>query len=495
MQRSPHGRTCCCIGEPRFIRYQLARGLAVLRLHGGVIKPEILIEERGEMNIRSRKIEQRALGMTAALVGGVLGWLFPMVIQAANCGGFGTQAELSKYYEQAHKCGTCAGQDSHANYCAAVNRMMKFDPAGPGPDVVLIPHRGIWGGVGSAGAAENTMGALVASRNAGYRIVEIDAMLSEKTRPSPSAPYTGEQIKMSHYFDMFAYGGTDGANPRVTAGLSTYKMKKRNGAKSDDPHDRIASINEAIDFAVNNGLMLTVDPKVPDKSDQIDLDQNVPDANEYAAIVGAVLSAARAKNALGHITIKSTFTPWDLIDRMVDHHYLSGGYYVDYKGRFLWSPIINKSAAVSVEAMKAIVDQWYGGDRCFYSGYYDCVSAKEVMTIETQIYNDQHWTNKSIQHGSAIYANIIAFVQNYTKDKGAARRATLWSVDPMGHLGTLSRQYDWKFIGNNIVEAAANAAAEDDLRSNPVFLITRQRAARSAIITDRPDVYESMVNQ
>lgn len=464
------------------------------------------------MKTREMNIERKVSGLSVLVIGSVMAWLVPAVSHAADqCGGFGDQANLSKYYDTTHECGNCAGQRYHPLFCGVLNRMVKFDPAAKTADAVLIPHRGIWGGVGAQGASENTLAALWAARNTltriridGYRIIEIDAMLSDKKRSSASAAYSGEQIKMSHYFDMYAYGGKSGESPRTTKNLGTFRMNKRDGSPSADNDDRIASINDAINFAVQNDVMLTIDPKVPDVTDQIDNnDGTEKDLNEYAAIVAGVLHAAKVYeddhnnlvNALGHITIKSTFTPAVLISQMEKKKYLGSTTFAYYRGKFFWSPIINKSLTkkvgddtvlATVEDMKNTLKAWYE-DKCSVNGAQElCVDPRHVLTIETQIYNGEHWSNNKIDTS----ANLIRYVEDYTKQKSAMRRATLWSVDPAGHLGTLSREYTWKFIGNDINEKGRQW---HDLRSNPVFLISRDGATHSVIITDRPDVYESML--
>ncbi len=417
-----------------------------------------------------------------------------------ECGPFTDQNQLSKIYNDSHLCGTCSGQQNNQQYCAVLNNMLVVDREANklGPfEPILIPHRGVWGGIGAEGPAENTMAALIKAKQQGYRIIEIDAMVGSTTKGSDDGLYyKGDQIKMSHYFDMYAYGGESGVAPRDVNNLSGHKMRKRNGNLSTDDKDKISSIRDAIIYARDNKLMLTIDPKNPP-----DEQKNDPDENEYAEIILSTLITAEELNALGYITIKSELTPYQ-IDYYIKNSGLPPRRHAlrRLSNQVLWSPILNKNANVTREEVDAILDHWGNGICNLYViPLKPCIDKRAIMTFEVQIYNKEHWTNKYIYYLSGldgneyVYArNLIDYIEKYTlRHYPSPRRATLWSVDPMGSLGTFGRMYNWKFIGNNIDKTDP---LKDDLRSDPVFILSRDGAKNSAIITDRPDVYESILD-
>jgi len=415
-----------------------------------------------------------------------------------ECGPFTDQNQLSKIYNDSHLCGTCSGQQNNQQYCAVLNNMLVVDREANklGPfEPILIPHRGVWGGIGAEGPAENTMAALIKAKQQGYRIIEIDAMVGSTTKGSDDGLYyKGDQIKMSHYFDMYAYGGESGVAPRDVNNLSGHKMRKRNGNLSTDDKDKISSIRDAIIYARDNKLMLTIDPKNPP-----DEQKNDPDENEYAEIILSTLITAEELNALGYITIKSELTPKEIRAYLQKSGIYFPDAFCDLANEILWSPILNKNANVTLIEVNDLLKQWTidSSYRQPYSSYDGpCIYPRSIMTFEVQIYNEQHWTNNEINYNNISAKNIIDYVEIYSgidkyADIPSPRRATLWSVDPMGSLGTFGRMYNWKFIGNNIDKTDP---LKDDLRSDPVFILSRDGAKNSAIITDRPDVYESILD-
>ena len=408
---------------------------------------------------------------------------------AAVCGPYENATELAKVYSSQHLCGTCSGQQNNQDYCGVLNNMLdvnrlasNLSPVSP----VYIPHRGIWGGIGAEGPAENSMGALKKAKEQGYRIVEIDAMVGSKTKQSSDGRhYNGTQVKMSHYFDMYAYGGESGKAPRVVSDLSSYKMRKRNGNLSTDDDDQIASIRDAIIYAHDNKIMLTIDPKNPP-----DNQKNNTAENEYAEIILSALITAENIDALGYITIKSELTPLEIHEALVNSGSYPSGKTLEYwSNKVLWSPILNKSAKGTLEDVENLMVAWGAGSSC--GSVNRCIDKGAFMTFEVQVYNTEHWTNKSFNSKGISANNIIDYVEKYTSHNFVSRRATMWSVDPMSSLGTLGREYNWKFIGNEIDKTDPS---KDDLRSDPIFILTRDGALRSAIITDRPDVYRSILD-
>lgn len=409
-------------------------------------------------------------------------------------------------YPSQHMCASVSTQLNKPLVCGAMNNVLTVPADTSGARPVLIPHRGLWGGVGSEGVAENSIGAMEAASHDGYRIVEIDVMFSARRLDTGDAYPRADQITASHYFDMYAYGGTAGENPKDIGDLSSYKMRKRDMTRSAQNVDRLASIEQVISHAVSNNLVLTIDPKL----DETFMSQPVGTAPEgqekyyeYAAIIAGVLHEAMRQGALGHVVIKSNVGVGDMIPLMVEQSLLPGGidhYFNHFHGKFLWSPIINDSRTKRLSDgsrvdrtpsdVAGVMDAWYDAAYADDGSNRSLLDPKAVFGVETQVFNSLHWTGSGFSLEGDAYVNILDYVLQYTEGKGAQRRPIMWSVDPAGVFGTWSRKYFWKLLGNGVSETTAS---NDDLRSDPTFLISRDHALRSAIITDRPNVYESML--
>ncbi len=359
----------------------------------------------------------------------------------------------AEIYDEHHQCGTCPGQKEAPELCGAINRVMVPYWSAPA-DLVAVPHRGLWGRPLSKGASENTQAALDEAFAAGYRVIEIDVALSGGGRLGQPRTFLG------HYFSMRAVNGPPDKAPKDYSGdqLEQFHMNRRDTSPATGEDSKLLLTNDAIKWAKQNHVLLMVDPKVPGDAAQ----------DEYERIIAYVLNEARLLSALSNIAIKTTHDHYVATENM--KKYLNFPY--DYfDGKFLWSPIPNKDAAIGEEQALGDIMSWH----------YHSLDSRQVITYELGLYHPGHWASRAFSYDGRWYVNLIDFVHRLTR---IGKRSALWSIDPMSDKGTLGRQYNWKFTGNTI----------DDQRGNPLANLQYDGSRHVLMNTDRPEIYEMLVS-
>ena len=405
---------------------------------------------------------------------------------------YGQVLSTAEIYDPKHRCYTQEGQAGiyTRQLCGAINRLMVTDwNNARKSDLVPIPHRGVWGGAdGSATTvAENTMAAFQAALDAGYRMIELDAAMV-----GPPCPVADGGVFIGHYFSMIAAGGPAGQKPcdLDMASVVKFSMRYRNGDVNALPSNALADIQSVIKWARDNQVLLMVDPKVPDLSGQ--------ESVQYGKIIYRVLYEAENQGALENIAIKTTYSLSQSIAQMP-----SKSYDEHFKGKILWSPIVNKSICMTrdacsdadrsaeIAAVTSAAADWRAQTN----------DSKQIVTFEVALYNSAHWASNAFVANGATYQNLIDFAARQTGNCPAkpalCKRSAIWSVDPASDKGTLSREYAWKFIGNTV----GQGAWKDDQRGNPFVTLGYGASTNgtgygsplyAAVITDRPDIYAQM---
>ena len=392
-----------------------------------------------------------------------------------------TVRPVTAIYSSTHLCGLCPRLDKPLA-CENLDRLLVPDVDMVGgvrnrTDILPIPHRGLWGPherrmatskIAGEGPAENTMGALNAAIDESFRIIEIDVAVA---RPAGEAPY----VFLGHYFSMAAVGGDRGVDPtNVTRDvLHASRMRKRDQSRSDEDDDRIASLENrtyngetiqgALALANIHGLILMIDPKIPEVKDNGSGDTiAVQESKLYHDVIGRTLTLARAKGSLPNVVIKTTYSATESKNRLRDWFSANNDDISNYWGKFLWSPIINKDENVTASSAKQFIDDWMNID----------INEKIIATFEVGLYNYDHWSAQCFYNKK----NLAVYVLDVTK-----HRPAIWSVDSMGDKGTFGRVYTWKFIGNTPTDKRGNAAQNLNYDGYQYF----------AINTDRPDYYSN----
>ncbi len=379
-------------------------------------------------------------------------YLTSPTVQANTCVAIaGQRLDPSSIYDQRHQCATCQGQAAQPKLCRAINRVM-VPYWSASADLVAIPHRGLWGMPMNKGPSENTLAAFKAAAKAGYHIIEVDAAL---TGPDSTGK---RKVFLGHYFSMAAVGGSAKKKPGDYApeNIVQFKMRKRDQSLSTDPEDRLILFSELLPWAVENQVLLMVDPKVLDESDARELEQ----------VVAYALNEAKARGALANIAIKATnsyISTLSGIKPFLDAPYSS------YEGKFLWSPIPNRFPSITQQETLNSINAWHAATN----------SSKQVITYELNLFSATSWAAKPFTDG-ATYLNLIDYIRHLTP---LGKRSAIWSIDPMGDKGTFGRTYQWKFIGNSAGDGRGN------LFRNLSYALARH----VAVNTDRPDWYDNLV--
>lgn len=419
--------------------------------------------------------------------------------QSTNFYIYGRVVNTADVYDSRHTCYTAEGQTGSSTrlLCAAINRLMVTDwNNARRSDLVMIPHRGLWGGADGSAAtvAENTMGAFQAALAAGYRVLEIDAAMAGRSNNDNICPDADGDVFVGHYFSMLAAGGDVDAEPcqYTTAQLGQFHMRLRDGQANKLPSNALAKLGDVILWAKANQVLLMVDPKVPGLS-TADLERD-----HYARIIRDVLYTAEMNGALENVAIKTTYNYAESLSNFPINEYTTF-----FAGRFLWSPIINKSSCMKSKALGPCTDSDTEAEidtvtRAASEWRKATNDSKQIATYEVQLYNSDHWASQPFTVSGDTYSNLIDYVahQNYqcVNLPWLCKRSAIWSVDAVSDKGTLSRDYAWKFIGNTV----GQDAWKNDQRGNPFVTLGygadtngtgHGSALYTAVITDRPDLY------
>lgn len=431
----------------------------------------------------------------AILAAPALSWADPPT--STNIYMYGRLINTAEVYDPSHRCYTQDGQAGVSTrlLCGAINRLMITDwNNARSSDLVPIPHRGLWGGAGGSKTtvAENAMGAFKAALDAGYRVLEIDAAVA-----GPSCPTAYGDVFVGHYFSMLAAGGDVAKRPcdYTANNIAQFSMRLRDGRVNNLESNKLVNITDVIRWAKDNQVLLMVDPKVPGLTPQ-------EERSQYSYIIFKVLESALSNSALENVAIKTTY---GYSESLLFFPY--GDYDRYYKGKFLWSPIINKSSCMTKGSAEGGCNDGDTGDEistvigAAKSWRYETNDSKQIATYEVQLYNRDHWASKPFAVSGVHYENLVDFVARQTVNCPAkswlCKRSAIWSVDPASDKGTLSRDYGWKFIGNTV----GRGAWKDDQRGSPFVTLGYGASTNgsgfgsplyAAVITDRPDVYSQM---
>ena len=368
----------------------------------------------------------------------------------------GHSAEPNQIYPSHHACGSCSGQQQYYSFCQLFNQLMMPDFTSDS-DIVPIPHRGTWGTKINTGLpSENTLGALWNSvLDNDFKIIEIDISLTgEGLANEPTAI-------LGHYFSMLAFGGDPDKAPKDYSPeqIQQFRMRNRAQQKTNNAFAHIPLLEDAIIWAKNNNVILTVDPKMP---------TGAPD-DELQRLMAITLNLADEHDALKNIILKAV-DPYDFCVLKMDQ-YLDKPF-SDYEGKFLWIPVVGTHASDPISTVLQSIDNWNQKTS----------ASRHVAFYEAQLYAPSNPAANPFNHLGDTYENMI----DYVKSLGihAPKRAGLWSVDPMNPRGTLGREYNFKFIGNT----------DDDKRGNVITTLSYKYGPHCAITTDRPNVFKELAH-
>ncbi len=355
----------------------------------------------------------------------------------------GSRIEPGVVYDARHQCGTCAGQRAKPLLCGAINRMM-VPYWSSTADVVSIPERGYWGHPTANNAAEGTLAAAKEALNANYRIMRFNVFFTGFDKSGQHQLLTGRLVPMK------AYGGP--ADKYVwdypAEALTTFHIRKRDQSRSFDKDDRLVLFADLLQWAVQNQVLLIVNP-----------------VTDYA--MAQVLELGRSTGALAHIALKPNSLGFQQTREALYSHLPN--LYSSYEGQFLWHPPVNDKATDSWNVARSRIDDWHSNTG----------QSKQVLAYQVYLYSNTHWSTLPLKAGDSNYVNLIEYIKALTP---TGKRTSMWALDAMGDKGWLHSDYTWNFW--------ANSAA--DTRGSPWRNLAYKFATHLAIISDRPEWYKNL---
>ena len=356
----------------------------------------------------------------------------------------------SMFYNFDHPCSECENQT--LGHCKALNRVVapKYSAA---QDLVIIPHRGVWGFPKGAGLPENTLGAVKCAKQYGLNVIEVDVM---KT-------LDGKAV-LSHYFPL-TWADRPGDLPDKTlAELMTYRVKMRNGELH--PTETYGDFAAAAEYAWAEGALLVVDIKVRQGG-------STPEGmTAFVSTVKAVLESV-SSNHLGSIAIK--VPAMDYHPFMAEIYSQIPNYVIEYKDKFQWIPISSKALAHSdLSSVLTRLNIWMSNE------------GKNLAFVETIIFSPDWWGAKPFIWFGIQYEGLVDYVRRFLTSsvRPYGYRASVWSLDSMGERGTFTREYEWRHYGN----------FADDKRGVIPITMNFDGMTHSMITTDRFDIFQQYLD-
>jgi hypothetical protein len=355
-------------------------------------------------------------------------------------------------YDTRHVCGSCAGQFEKPLLCAAINRVMVPYWA-KDADVVSIPTRGYWGQPDGRDTSENTAAAAHAALQHGYRIIELDAVL---TGPNQSGQ---KQVIAGRYFSMRAVGGPANKGPQNYSleELETFHMRRRDQTLSFEPEEGLVWINDLLTWASRNQVLLLINPHGTG---------GYPD-DEAGQVAAYVLNQALAKGTLANVAVTSHLGYSATIQNMTP--YLTEAF-SRYEGRFLWNPITNRYADTAKDVVIPAINTWHASTN----------ASRQILTYQLGLFSRMHWSTTDIYYGGKVYRNLIDYVKKLSP---TTKRSALRSNDAMGDKGRLTPNYTWVVINN----------APADMRGSAFRNLSYELSRHLVFNTDRPSWYRDLV--
>lgn len=379
------------------------------------------------------------------------------LLHAAECISVaGKKLDPAQIYDSRHQCGTCTGQREKPQLCATINRIMVPDWSAVS-DLVAVPHRGLWGRPPGQGAAENTLAAAHAAYDAGYRVMEFDALLLDESKA------INEKAVMSRYTSANAAGGPKNKlfYDYEEKELQNLYMRYRDQTMSHEPGNNLTLIDDLLQWALNHQVLIIIDPY----------------GRDYK-VFAAVLNRAVYFGALGNIVLRAPNGGGGSYAKHLKR-FITGStwypYYTYYEGRFLWLPTINETPEIAPISTEIKIADWHR----------ETNESKGILAYNINMYSPDHWSAKSYSETITLEpaATWINFIDRFKNLTPLGKRAAIWSRDAMGDKGRLNSQYAWNFVTNS----------QTDTRGNPFRNLSYDFATHLLVVSDRPEWYEQAV--
>ena len=373
--------------------------------------------------------------------------------------------------------------ENNTGVCAELNKVRSIPDLNK-TDVIIQAHRGIWGKPNTN--QENTIGAMIAAKNKGYKLLESDIMpiaVSNYTNPGNTSTFgVPGDLAAFHDFVLKRYTSASSGfifnNTRsFLSGLSLKKPRSESLGT-----EKIMFFNELINYAANNNLIVCVDMKNLESKGQggscTELcnwqTQERKNISLYNNLKYAINSTPEAK--LKNIAIK-TYAKYDDLKAALTTG--SNAVSVAKFDKILWAPLIagnpqweGTNGNYDVNKIQKFLDDWFAHN-------------ESVLYYETNFFND--FDNKTSvmlndsfcfldSDGNNKCGNVMEYIYNMT-----GRRAGIFSEEPVGGKGTVNRWGKWG-IKNPV----------SDRRGDHLWLLKQPFFKHAVITTDRPDQWNQL---
>lgn len=389
---------------------------------------------------------------------------------------------VNREYVESHDC-----YNNNSGVCAELNKVRNI-PDLTKTDVVIQAHRGIWGKPNTN--QENTMGAMIAAKIAGYKLLESDIMpikVKDGGNYINSTSGKPEDLACFHDFILSRYTSETNVNYKIyNRDKNQLKALSLKEPRSESlGTEKIMMFDELVDYAVNNDLIVCVDMKNLESKGQgsscTELcnwqTQERKNISLYHNLKFAINSTDDSK--LKNIAIKTYANYKDLKTA------LTTGLNPVSESKFnkvLWAPLIaggsqwEKTGGVNgeydEEKIQKFLDDWFAHN-------------ESVLYYETNFFND--YDNKT----SVMLNNVFCFLDSTGAEKCVnvmeyiylmtGRRAGIFSEEPVGGKGTVNRWGKWG-IKN----------PKTDRRGDHLWLLKHPFFKHAVITTDRPNIWDQL---
>jgi hypothetical protein len=394
-----------------------------------------------------------------------------------------------KDYASSHDC-----NENNTGVCAELNKVRSIPDLNK-TDVIIQAHRGKWGKPNTN--QENTIGAMIAAKKKGYKLLESDIMpidVSNFANPDETGFGVPKGLAAFHDFVLKRYtNSTSGFIFNNTRSfLSGLSLKKPRSESLGT--EKIMFFNDLINYAANNNLIVCVDMKNLESKGQGEKctelcewqTQERKNISLYNNLKYAINSTP--DHQLKNIVIKTYAKYDDLKDALTTG---SNAVSVNKFDKVLWAPLLVPKQDWQIEPSldpKANPDSPYiYMDAKKIQKYLDEWFAhnETVLYYETNFFND--YDNKSSVmlddsfcfldlDGVNTCTNVMEYIYNMT-----GRRAGIFSEEPVGGKGTVNRWGKWS-IKNPV----------SDRRGDHLWLLKQKFFKHAVITTDRPDQWHQL---
>ena len=407
-----------------------------------------------------------------------------------------TVSNCAEYFSDQHFCGS--EKNVNASVCKELRAMVAVDWNGA-QDLVISPHRGLWGYHMASGSAtdppkaarpiidltiddstQNSLAAIRAAHEAGYRFIEIDVVLNWEY---------GQQTMMdgvvyvTHFLDLYGATNWIGSTEGTASGSGFMQNENSNTIASTELHlrssltrqvvnddlTRLSNISETLDYVrtLSPVPIILIDPKWAKKyrAKEFGTGANIcvwfceepffSDVtfyrSQYREMVRKVLAAAANRGMLPNIIVKAPRSMIRASSASVLRHFRE----------VLWAP--QPDITTTFDDNIGYLNAWLA-DR------------KNIAFIEAVVPDENNWAAKSIMYQGRSFQDLSDYVRGVFD-----RRFASW---------VFSEQAQWGNSSSYFPGVLWLGSFPGDRKGQYLWAINQFRWGKHQVITtDHPYIY------